>query len=254
MPSLNEIRSQFLDYFGARDHAVIAFGARWCRRAIRPCCSSTPAWCRSRTSSPAPRRRPRRAPPPRRSASAPAASTTTSTTSATPPATTPSSRCWATSRSATTSRTARSSCAWKLITEDFAIDASRLLVTVHVTDEEAAGLWRKIAGLPTSGSSASRPPTTSGRWATPAPAARARRSSTTTATISPAGRPDRPDEDGDRFTEIWNLVFMQFEQLADGRAPRPAAARASTPAWAWSASPPSCRACTTTTTSTCSAR
>jgi alanyl-tRNA synthetase len=62
------------------------------------------------------------------------------------------------------------------------------------------------------GSSAS-PPTISGRWAIPAPAAPARRSSTTTARYIPGGPPGSPDEDGDRFIEIWNLVFMQYEQL-----------------------------------------
>ncbi len=83
--------------------------ARWCRTTTRRCCSPTPAWCSSRTSSPASSGGPTSAPRPRRNACAPAASTTTSTTSATPRATTPSSRCSATSRSATTSRSARSS-------------------------------------------------------------------------------------------------------------------------------------------------
>jgi hypothetical protein len=59
--------------------------------------------------------------------------------------------------------------------------------------------------------------TTSGRWATPARAARARKSSTTTARKIWGGPPGSPEEDGDRYIEIWNLVFMQFE-------PRPKAA------------------------------
>ena len=63
------------------------------------------------------------------------------------------------------------------------------------------------------GSSASRPRTISGRWATPARAGRARRSSSTTASDIPGGPPGSPDQDGDRFIEIWNLVFMQFEQV-----------------------------------------
>ena len=74
---------------------------------------------------------------------------------------------------------------------------------------------RRPAGL--ARSSASPAPTISGRWATPARAARARRSSTTTATHIPGGPPGSPDADGDRFIEIWNLVFMQYEQLAGGK-------------------------------------
>ena len=74
----------------------------------------------------------------------------------------------------------------------------------------------------TAGSSASRPPTISGAWAIPAPAARAPRSSSTTATRSPAARRASPDEDGDRFIEIWNLVFMQYEEGPPGtRVPLP---------------------------------
>jgi alanyl-tRNA synthetase len=68
------------------------------------------------------------------------------------------------------------------------------------------------------------------------------------------GPPGSPEEDGDRFIEIWNLVFMQFEQAAGeiGSAlPRPSR---STPAWGWNASPPCCRASTTITTPTRSAR
>ncbi len=58
----------------------------------------------------------------------------------------------------------------------------------------------------------------------------------------PGGPPGSPDADGDRFIEIWNLVFMQFEQLPGGKRDRPAASPRSTPAWGSSASPPCCRA------------
>ena len=157
------------------------------------------------------------APPRRRNACAPAASTTTWTMSATPPATTPSSRCWAISASATISRSRRSRYAWELVTKDFGLPKDRLLVTVYSEDDDAAdAVAQDRRPAARNGSSASRPTTISGAWATPAPAAPARRSSTTTATHIPGGPPGSPDEDGDRFIEIWNLVFMQFEEGPPG--------------------------------------
>jgi alanyl-tRNA synthetase len=69
------------------------------------------------------------------------------------------------------------------------------------------------------------------------------------------GRPaGLPDEDGDRFIEIWNLVFMQFEQFDAGHERVDLPGRRSTPAWGWSGSRRCCRASTTITTSTSSAR
>ena len=140
--------------------------------------------------------------------------------------------------------------AWSLVTKEYGLAKDKLLVTVYSEDDEAFGLWRKIAGLPES--RIIRIPTSDNfwAWATPARAARARRSSTTTATRSPAARRAARMQDGDRFIEIWNLVFMQFEQVTQGGARRPAASPRSTPAWGWSASPRCCRASTTTTTST----
>ena len=70
--------------------------------------------------------------------------------SATPPATTPSSRCSATSPSATISRTLAIELAWKLITKEFGLAEDKLLVTVFSEDDEAFDLWQKIAGLPES--------------------------------------------------------------------------------------------------------
>jgi alanyl-tRNA synthetase len=106
--------------------------------------------------------------------------------------------------------------AWKLITEDFAIDSSRLLVTVHSSDEDAAALWRKIAGL--DDARIIRIASSDNFW-----------SMGDTGPCGPCseifydhgahvagGPPGSADEDGDRFTEIWNLVFMQFEQVAVG--------------------------------------
>ena len=109
-----------------------------------------PAWCRSRTSSPASKRgpiRPRRA---RRNASAPAASITTSTMSATPRGTIPSSKCSAISRSATISRTGRSSWPGGCSPRSSGFRPDRLTATVYHTDDEAFELWKKIAGLPES--------------------------------------------------------------------------------------------------------
>ncbi len=115
--------------------------------------------------------------------------------------------------------------AWKLVTKEFGVPADKLLVTVYIDDDEAFKLWKKIAGLPEQQDPAHRRlATISGRWATPARAVRARRFSTITATHIPGGPPGSPDADGDRFVEIWNLVFMQYEQLAGGKRldlPRP---------------------------------
>ena len=113
--------------------------------------------------------------------------------------------------------------AWELLTKRFRPaqgPAARHRLSPRTTKPPSSG--RKSPACRMSGSSASRPTTISGAWAIPAPAARARRFSTTTAPASPAARPAAPDEDGDRFIEIWNLVFMQFEEGPPGtRVPLP---------------------------------
>ena len=104
--------------------------------------------------------------------------------------------------------------AWTLITKEFGIDAKRLLVTVYHTDDEAFNLWKKIAGL--SDDRIIRIATSDNFWAMG-----------DTGPCGPCseifydhgdhiwgGPPGSPDEDGDRFIEIWNLVFMQYEQLS----------------------------------------
>ena len=225
MSGVNDIRSHLPRLLREATATRSCRRARSCRATTRRCCSPTPAWCSSRTSSPASRSAPySRARPPRRNACAPAASTTTSTMSATPRATTPSSRCSATSRSATTSRSARSSSPGTCSPRSSASPTDRLLVTVYHDDDEAFDLWKKIAGLPderiiriaTSGQFLG-----DGRHRPVRPVLgdllRPRRPHSR----RPAGQ---PDADGDRFIEIWNLVFMQFEQLAERRARRPAAA------------------------------
>ena len=106
--------------------------------------------------------------------------------------------------------------AWTLLTRDFALPKDKLLVTVYHTDTEAAELWKKIAGL--SDDRIIRIATNDNFW-----------SMGDTGPCGPCseiffdhgphiagGPPGSPDEDGDRFIEIWNLVFMQFEQLAGG--------------------------------------
>jgi len=114
--------------------------------------------------------------------------------------------------------------AWDFLTRELAIDPSRLLVTVYAEDEIAASLWKKIAGL--GDDRIIRISTSDNFW-----------SMGDTGPCGPCseifydhgesifgGPPGSADEDGDRFVEIWNLVFMQFDQSADGKRmdlPRP---------------------------------
>ena len=114
--------------------------------------------------------------------------------------------------------------AWRLMAKDLKLDTSRLLVTVHVTDEEAAALWRKIAGFPDE--KIIRIATDDNFWSMgdTGPCGPCSEIFYDHGAHIPGGPPGSPDEDGDRFVEIWNLVFMQFEQHADGRRtdlPRP---------------------------------
>ena len=106
--------------------------------------------------------------------------------------------------------------AWTLLTKEWGLPKDKLLVTVYHTDDEAFGLWQKIAGL--SEDRIIRIPTNDNFW-----------SMGDTGPCGPCseiffdhgdhiwgGPPGSAEEDGDRFIEIWNLVFMQFEQQADG--------------------------------------
>jgi alanyl-tRNA synthetase len=106
--------------------------------------------------------------------------------------------------------------AWTLLTKTWGIDPHRLTATVYHTDDEAFDLWRKIAGLPEE--RIIRIATNDNFW-----------SMGDTGPCGPCseifydhgdhifgGPPGSPDEDGDRFVEIWNLVFMQFERHEDG--------------------------------------
>ncbi len=106
--------------------------------------------------------------------------------------------------------------AWELLTKDFGLSPDKLLVTVYHTDDEAAQIWRKVAGLPDD--RIIRIATSDNFW-----------QMGPTGPCGPCteifydhgehiwgGPPGSPEEDGDRFIEIWNLVFMQNEQFEDG--------------------------------------
>ncbi|WP_396594264.1 alanine--tRNA ligase [Brevundimonas sp. R86498] len=105
--------------------------------------------------------------------------------------------------------------AWKLVTEGYGLDAKRLLVTVYIDDDEAAAIWKKVTGFGDDkiiriagsdnfwamGDSGPCGPCTEIFW--------------DYGDRVPGGPPGSPDEDGDRFVEIWNNVFMQFEKEND---------------------------------------
>ncbi|NKB21845.1 MAG: alanine--tRNA ligase [Alphaproteobacteria bacterium] len=103
--------------------------------------------------------------------------------------------------------------AWNLITDDFAIDKSRLLVTVYHEDDDAFDLWKKIAGLPDD--RIIRIATSDNFWAMgeTGPCGPCSEIFYDHGDHIPGGPPGSADEDGDRFIEIWNLVFMQYEQI-----------------------------------------
>ena len=114
--------------------------------------------------------------------------------------------------------------AWRLVTREFGLSAERLLVTVYAEDEEAASLWRKIAGL--GDDRIIRIATSDNFWAMgdTGPCGPCSEIFYDHGPGIAGGPPGSPDEDGDRFIEIWNLVFMQYEQIAPGNRvalPRP---------------------------------
>jgi alanyl-tRNA synthetase len=105
------------------------------------------------------------------------------------------------------------SLAWSLITKTWGLPADRLTVTVYHTDDEAFELWRKIAGLPEQ--RIIRIPTADNFWSMgdTGPCGPCSEIFYDHGSHIPGGPPGSPDEDGDRFVEIWNLVFMQYEQI-----------------------------------------
>ena len=112
--------------------------------------------------------------------------------------------------------------AWTLLTRDFALPKDKLLVTVYHEDEDAADLWKRIAGLPDE--RIIRIATSDNFWrmGDTGPCGPCSEIFYDHGPSIPGGPPGSPDEDGDRFIEIWNLVFMQFEEGPPGtRVPLP---------------------------------
>ena len=114
--------------------------------------------------------------------------------------------------------------AWNLLTREFELPVERLLITVYVDDDDAFALWKKIAGLPDR--KIIRIAGADNFWAMGevGPCGPCSEIFYDHGEHIPGGPPGSPDADGDRFIEIWNLVFMQFEQIAaDKRVdlPRP---------------------------------
>ncbi|WP_260928678.1 alanine--tRNA ligase [Novosphingobium sp. 9] len=114
--------------------------------------------------------------------------------------------------------------AWTLLTKEWGLPVEKLLVTVYHTDDEAFDLWKKVAGLPDH--KIIRIPTKDNFWAMgdEGPCGPCSEIFFDHGDHIWGGPPGSPDEDGDRFIEIWNLVFMQFEQSAGeivGNLPKP---------------------------------
>ena len=112
--------------------------------------------------------------------------------------------------------------AWELVTRDYGLPKDRLLVTVFSEDDDAAAIWKKVAGLPED--RIIRIPTSDNFWrmGDTGPCGPCSEIFYDHGPSIPGGPPGSPDEDGDRFVEIWNLVFMQFEEGPPGtRVPLP---------------------------------
>ncbi len=106
--------------------------------------------------------------------------------------------------------------AWELLTKNFGLNPDKMLATVYHTDDEAFALWKKIAGFPDH--KIIRIPTKDNFWqmGDTGPCGPCSEIFYDHGEHIPGGPPGSPDEDGDRFIEIWNLVFMQFDRQPDG--------------------------------------
>ncbi len=113
--------------------------------------------------------------------------------------------------------------AWELLTQVWKLPAERLLVTVYQTDDEAYALWRDMVGIPEErivriGDNKGAPFASDNFWqmADTGPCGPCTEIFYDHGDHIAGGPPGSPDEDGDRFIEIWNLVFMQFDRQPDG--------------------------------------
>lgn len=113
--------------------------------------------------------------------------------------------------------------AWELLTEVWKLPKERLLVTVYHTDDEAYELWNKMVGIPAErivriGDNKGAPYASDNFWqmADTGPCGPCTEIFYDHGDHIAGGPPGSPDEDGDRFIEIWNLVFMQFDRQPDG--------------------------------------
>ncbi|HEX3939241.1 MAG TPA: alanine--tRNA ligase [Xanthobacteraceae bacterium] len=114
--------------------------------------------------------------------------------------------------------------AWNLVTKEYGVPAEKLLVTVYIDDDEAFNLWRKISGLPDKKILRIAGSDNFWQMGDTGPCGPCSEIFYDHGDHIPGGPPGSPDADGDRFVEIWNLVFMQYEQLAGGKRldlPRP---------------------------------
>ena len=105
--------------------------------------------------------------------------------------------------------------AWELVTKDFGLNPDRLLVTVYIDDDEAFDIWKKVTGFPDS--KIIRIAGSDNFWAMGdnGPCGPCTEIFYDYGDHVPGGPPGSPDEDGDRYVEIWNNVFMQFEKEND---------------------------------------
>ena len=120
--------------------------------------------------------------------------------------------------------------AWELLTEVWKLPKDRLLVTVYQTDDEAYAIWKDQVGIPAErivriGDNKGAPFASDNFWqmADTGPCGPCTEIFFDHGAHIPGGPPGSPDEDGDRYIEIWNLVFMQFDRADDGTlSPLPA--------------------------------